>query len=240
MDTSTKTLLIAAALTAAALAQAQGEPPPGNTAPDPAGASSPHQRAATGAEPEEAPPTGSPEASAASTPHQHSVASEKKSGASLKMAKQEGAVPATFVKKATLDGMAEVELGKTALANSHDEKIRQFANRMITDHTNANEELASLAQSKHLDVPKALDSEHQSMLETLSAKSGAAFDAAYREHMNQDHREAIALFEGASQGKDPELAALAKKTLPTLQEHKRLAEALPQGGAARASTPQAR
>ncbi len=239
MNTSTRTLLITAALTAALAAHAQGQAPAG-TATSPADASSPHQRAATGAQPSETPATGSPEASAASSPHQKSVANEKVSGGKLKMAKQDGAVPATFVKKAALDGMTEVQLGKIALSKSQNDKVHEFANRMIADHSKANEELESIAKSKGLEVPKELDAEHQSMVQALNSKSGEAFDAAYRQHMNQDHREAIALFEGASMSSDKELAALAKKTLPTLKEHRKLAEALPSARTAQAPAPQAR
>jgi len=227
METSMKALLIAAALTGAASVQAQGQQTPPNTSVDPTAASSPHQREATGAGAAEAPAAGSPEASAASSPHQHMAANEKVSASELKMAKQDGAIPATFVKKAALDGMTEVELGKVALSKSQDPQVRQFAQRMITDHGKANTELASVAQGKKLEVPKSLDSEHQSMVKSIGDKSGAAFDAAYGEHMKADHSKAIALFEGASSGSDTELAALASKTLPTLKEHKKLAEALP-------------
>ena len=65
------------------------------------------------------------------------------------------------------------------------------------------------------------------MIDSLRSKSGADFDAAYSQHMNMDHDKAIALFEGASKSPDPEFAGFAQKTLPTLQEHKRLASTLP-------------
>jgi putative membrane protein len=154
----------------------------------------------------------------------------KPSASKLKMAKQEGAVPEEFVKQAAMAGMAEVQLGKVALEKSQDPKIRQFAQRMIDDHSKANDKLAAVARSQNLDVPKALDAEHQAKVTAMSSKSGEAFDAAYREHMNADHSEAIALFEGASNSKDPQIASLAKQTLPTLKEHKHLAEALPASG----------
>jgi len=64
------------------------------------------------------------------------------------------------------------------------------------------------------------------MVTMLSAKSGAAFDKAYADHMAKDHSKAVALFESASKSSDPELAAFAQKTLPTLQEHKQLADNL--------------
>ena len=42
-----------------------------------------------------------------------------------------------------------------------------------------------------------------------------------------DHNKAIALFESATKASDPDLAGFAKKTLPTLKEHKQMAEKLP-------------
>jgi putative membrane protein len=226
METSFKILAAVTALTAMAAVQAQGQTPPGTTG-GPDTASSPHQRSATGDKAPEASATGSPEASSASSPHQHSAMHEKMSDSKLKMASQDGAVPATFVKKAALDGMTEVELGKVAASKAQDSKVREFAQRMVADHSKANTELESIAKAKSLSLPTELDAEHKSMVQMLSSKSGAAFDAAYSEHMNADHKKAIALFEGASQGSDAELASFAKKTLPTLKEHKKMAEALP-------------
>lgn len=134
--------------------------------------------------------------------------------------------PIAFVKKAAQDGMTEVEVGKIALEKSQDPAVRSFAQRMVTDHGKANEELSSIAQAKGMDVPKELDAEHQGMVDALSAKSGAAFDREYTQHMSMDHTKAIALFEGASKSPDAELAGFAKKTLPTLKQHKQLAEKL--------------
>src|SRR5262245_33486291 len=102
--------------------------------------------------------------------------------------------PATFVKKAALDGMTEVEVGKVALTRSQDPDVRSFAQRMVTDHGKANAELATLAMSKGMATPKKLDHEHQAVVDSLSSMTGADFDRAYSEHMNMDHSKAIALF----------------------------------------------
>jgi putative membrane protein len=135
--------------------------------------------------------------------------------------------PAVFVAKAAQDGMTEVELGKVALDKSKDAKVREFAQRMVTDHTKANRELAGIAKQKGIEPPKKLDSEHQSMVKMLQAKDGEAFDAEYSRHMNMDHDKAIDLFEAASQSSDADLAGFATKTLPTLKEHKQMATKLP-------------
>jgi len=135
--------------------------------------------------------------------------------------------PQAFVKKAAQDGMTEVAAGKVALAKSQDPEVRSFAERMVADHGKANAELTSIAKAKGLEVPKELDAEHQSMVDALSAKSGSEFDREYSKHMNMDHGKAVALFEAASRSTDADVASFAKKTLPTLKQHKQLAEKLP-------------
>jgi putative membrane protein len=140
--------------------------------------------------------------------------------------KKAGAEPASFVKHAAQDGLAEVELGQLALSKSQNADVRKFAQRMVQDHGKANSELTAIATRKQLEVPKKPGAEHQATTQELRGKSGAEFDAAYAQHMAMDHGKAVALFESASQGKDDELAAFAKKTLPTLEEHKNMADDL--------------
>jgi len=135
--------------------------------------------------------------------------------------------PSVFIKKAALDGMTEVEAGKVALTKSQDPAIRSFAERMVADHGKANKELTSIAERKGMSAPKQLDAEHKQMLDSLKGKDGKDFDQAYAEHMNMDHSKAVALFESAAGSSDPDLAQFAKKTLPTLKEHKALAQKLP-------------
>ena len=132
-----------------------------------------------------------------------------------------------FVTKAAHDGMTEVEVGKLALTRSNDQAIRGFAQKMIDDHGKANAELESIASAKGVTPPKKLDAEHQAMVNTLKAIPADRFDAEYAQHMNMDHAKAIALFEKATRADDPQLAAFAQKTLPTLKQHKELAAKLP-------------
>jgi putative membrane protein len=231
MNVSTAAFLLAAALASAGIAQAQSPTPPRGPT-DPSAASTPHQRSTTGEKSSESPAGGRSDASAAPSPHQHAATSSEGSDADIKMAHADGMVPSTFTKKAALDGMTEVELGKLALQKSKDSRVRQFAQRMVTDHGKANEALATLAKSRNLEVPTELDAEHQAMVQKLSGKNGSAFDSAYSEHMVKAHANAVALFDGASSSNDAEVAAFAKQTLPTLKEHKQMARSLPGAGSA--------
>jgi putative membrane protein len=156
------------------------------------------------------------------SPHQQeSTHSRMNGGAS------EGADPSTFVTKAAQGGLTEVAVSKAAAASAQDPKIKQFADQMVRDHSKANDELSSLAKSKGLQVPTSLDAEHQAIVQKLGNKKGSEFDAAYTKQMKEDHAKTVALFQAATKSSDPELAAFAKKTLPTLMEHKRMAGDLP-------------
>jgi putative membrane protein len=137
--------------------------------------------------------------------------------------------PQWFVSTAAQDGMMEVELGDLASAKAQTAEVKKFADRMVTDHSKANSELEGIAKAKSLQVPTKLDAQHQSMVDKLSAKSGAEFDAAYMHHMAAAHAKAVALFERASRLNDTELAGFAKKTLPTLKAHKQMADSLNTG-----------
>lgn len=130
-----------------------------------------------------------------------------------------------FVKKAGQDGIAEVELGKLAASKGMHPDVKQFAERMVTDHGKANAELKSLASSKGITVPTEPGPEHKETMEKITRLSGADFDRAYMQAMVGEHDHAVATFRGYSErGDDPELKAWASKTLPTLQAHERLAK----------------
>jgi len=171
-----------------------------------------------------------PDPTSASTPHQHAATEthwgENAAGSGDGIGRID---PATFVTRAAQGGLTEVAVSRAAATNARDAKVKQFAERMVQDHSKANDELASLAKSKGLQVPTALDAEHQAIVQKLTRKTGAELDAAYAKQMQEDHAKTVALFQAATKLSDPELAAFAKQTLPTLQEHKHMAGELPGG-----------
>jgi putative membrane protein len=137
-----------------------------------------------------------------------------------------GASPdAAFAREAAIGGMAEVELGNLAKEKAASNDVKQFGDRMVTDHSKANDELKQWAQQKSVTLPAKLDAKHQALRDKLSKLSGDAFDKAYMREMVSDHQHDVAAFRREStSGKDSDLKAWAGKTLPTLQEHMKLAQ----------------
>jgi putative membrane protein len=129
-----------------------------------------------------------------------------------------------FVNKAATGNLAEIELGRVAAQRAARPSVRSFGERMVTDHGRSNAELTSLARSKGIEVPTALEPSQQAVRDRLSALSGNDFDRAYMSEMVRDHTEDIALFERAAEiSTDPDLKAWAAQSLPMLREHLALA-----------------
>ena len=132
-----------------------------------------------------------------------------------------------FITTAAEDGHAEVELGKLAQQNGSSAAVKQFGQRMIDDHTKAGKELEAIATKLGVTPPKQPGSKQQSDIKKFSKLTGEKFDREYAEHMVKDHEKAVSLFEKqAKSGDSEELKAFASKTLPTLQEHLKMARGL--------------
>jgi putative membrane protein len=134
-----------------------------------------------------------------------------------------------FFKAAASSGMFEIEAAKLALERSQNDKIKQFAQKMIADHGKADAELKQLAQQKGVTLPTELMSRHQMMLDELRDEgTPEEFDEAYRRAMLASHKEAVSMFdEMKDDADDPEVKAFAARTLPKLQQHGGHAKALP-------------
>lgn len=130
-----------------------------------------------------------------------------------------------FLTMAAEGGTAEVELGQLASKNGSNSCVKQFGQRMVTDHSKANDQAKGIAAQKSVTLPTSMSSKDQTMYRSLSPKTGTDFDKAYMTAMLKDHREDIAEFRHeANSGTDPDIKAWAAKTLPTLEEHLKLAE----------------
>jgi putative membrane protein len=84
---------------------------------------------------------------------------------------------------------------------------------MIDVYEKAAADIARIAARKKLPVPDALDQEHQQIIEQMRGKAGRDFDLAYTGRIIEGHQRAIALFKRGERIKDPEISALASRTL---------------------------
>lgn len=132
-----------------------------------------------------------------------------------------------FATKAAQGNMAEVSLGSMAAQKGTSPDVKAFGNRMVNDHGKALDELKQLAANKGITLPADVDTGQKATADKLSKYSGKQFDKAYADTMADDHEKDVKEFDKASKNaQDPDLKAWAAKTLPVIQDHFKMAQAM--------------
>lgn len=139
-----------------------------------------------------------------------------------------------FVNFAAQTDMTEAHLGQMAADQATSQDVKDYAQTLVTDHTNDYNTVTSVAGKASLNVPKGLDPEHEKMVMPFHSLKGAAFDHKYISEMVTGHTKAIAVYtKESNDAQSADLKAYASQTLPTLQKHldraKELAKAKPAG-----------
>ena len=139
----------------------------------------------------------------------------------------------SFVEKAAITDMFEVEAGKIALTRSKVGPIKAFAQMMIDDHSATTKNLEPLATAAGVVPPSALDNDHLSKLDDLQKIKDADFDKKYLDQQESAHSDALNLMKDYAQnGKNPGIQAFAIKVSGKVEEHLQKAKALQKSGLA--------
>lgn len=137
-----------------------------------------------------------------------------------KETKPVGTDASDFAVKAASGGMMEVELGKFARDHAASQRIRAFGDMMVRDHSQAGDNLRSIASSLHITLPDSVGSDEKKEMEQLKMKKGKAFDKAYVDMMVDDHKKDIDEFKKcAADCSDSTIKSFAANTLPVLEKH---------------------
>jgi putative membrane protein len=145
----------------------------------------------------------------------------------LPAANQPNRADRNFARAAAAGGLAEVELGRLADHNGQSQDTRQFGQRMVNDHSKANDQLKELAAAANIPLPNAPGLEDQAMRERLDKMQGDAFDRDYIRRQITAHQETVQLFEyEIGSGQDSQLKNFASQTLPVLMEHLEMAQTI--------------
>jgi putative membrane protein len=127
----------------------------------------------------------------------------------------------TFLTNTAVANLFEIESSKVALAKTKNDKIKAFANLMVTDHTGAGTKFKQAVTDAKLTPPaEKLDARHQALLDDLKKKDATAFDTAYVKAQHDGHVETVAMFEAYAKGGDnARMKQFASEMLPTLKTH---------------------
>jgi putative membrane protein len=134
-----------------------------------------------------------------------------------------------FAIKAAAQGFYEVEVSRLAAERALKPAVRAYAQMMVNQHTQANNELVALMSAKGVAPPKGLAADKRTKLHRLaSLPPSAGFDSGYVRVVGiEDHRTNITVFERARrESKDRDLLAWIDRTLFALRNHLAAAQSL--------------
>jgi len=135
-----------------------------------------------------------------------------------------GAGSNAFLAQAVEDAMAMVEMCELALQKSENDELKIFAQQMIDEHGQLGAEIEKLAGNKKMDLPRDVESKHQTALKALAKLSGQDFDRQFMEHNVKEHENDIKVFQHyAGQDSDPDIRKLADKGARMLEQHLEMA-----------------
>jgi putative membrane protein len=132
-----------------------------------------------------------------------------------------------FVTKALQGGLAEVQLGQLTLQKSDNQQVKQFAQRMIDDHTRLDDQMKQVAQQLGVAVPGQPSKKDRQVMAKLQSLSGSAYDQAYIKDMVKDHKQDLNEFQSeASSGQDQTVKDAANQGSKVIAQHLQLAQQL--------------
>jgi len=120
-----------------------------------------------------------------------------------------------FVRQATESGRKEVASARNALPQLKNPALKDLAQMLVQDHSNANSKLSRIAVDKGWPVPGP-----QAEPPPPAGQDASDFDQKWTAEMIAGHERSVKLFRAQAQsGEDKELREFARDTLPTIEHH---------------------
>jgi putative membrane protein len=133
---------------------------------------------------------------------------------------QRPAADSAFIREAIAGNLLEIRLGELAKDRAEDSAVKDFAEKMVEDHSSMQRQWVVLARVSRLPVESKLGSAEEATLQRLESLSGAEFDRAYMTSMIQNHERDVATLQRVQQSaQSSQVRQLAGYGLPPVQEH---------------------
>jgi putative membrane protein len=132
-----------------------------------------------------------------------------------------------FVTKALQGGLTEVQLGQLTLQKSENPQVKEFAQKMIDDHTRLGDQMKPIAKQLGVSVPDQPSKKDRQLIAKMQSLSGPAYDQAYVKDMVKDHKQDLNEFQAeASNGQDPTVKDAANQGSKVISQHLQMAQQL--------------
>jgi putative membrane protein len=120
----------------------------------------------------------------------------------------------------------DIQAGELARTKATNPQVKEFAQRMITDHTGVNQQASQLVQRLGVTPEPSPTSQQlrqggEQNRNNLQGQSGAAFDRAYIDHEVTYHQAVLDAIDNTliPNAQNPELKALLQQTRPAVEAH---------------------
>jgi putative membrane protein len=125
-----------------------------------------------------------------------------------------------FVSQVGATNLLEVRLSQAAEQKGENASVKQFAQRMIVDHTGMQKQWMAVAKKDNIKFQTDLNPQQVQQLQQLTKLSRADMDRAYMSMMVQSHRDNVDTFtRERSAAHSPDVRQLIESSLPGLQQH---------------------
>ncbi|MEO8471173.1 MAG: DUF4142 domain-containing protein [Chryseolinea sp.] len=132
---------------------------------------------------------------------------------------------ADFIVNAIAANYAEIKMAQLARNKSVDDRVKEIASKIETDHTKVSNELKAYADLKGIPVPLEESLGDSKELSDLDKQGVDKFDNDWYKAMESRHRKSISKFEARmKRTEDPDLRALISSTLPAFNSHLKMFE----------------
>jgi putative membrane protein len=137
-----------------------------------------------------------------------------------KPADQEPTTVQEFVAKAISCDIAEIKLSEYAFKNAEDKDVKEFARKMVDEHTKHRDAMMERAKNLKIAVVGGAGREAQEKLLELSRLKGREFDRAYMRTMTENHEKALRMCQTWARKVDnKEFGEFLDKSALTVKEH---------------------
>lgn len=132
-----------------------------------------------------------------------------------------------FLTNASQSNYDEIQLGKLAEQKASNPAVKEFGQRMVTDHTKLTENMKPYADQWGIAAPTALSSDAQKEYNKLQGLSGNDFDKEYISDMVSDHSKDLDAFtKEVKDTKDAKFKAAVEQGKSVVAAHKNMAYSL--------------
>ena len=133
----------------------------------------------------------------------------------------------SYIREAVHGNLTEVALGRLAESRASDSEVKDFGQRMITDHSDMSKAWNQLASDYKMKMPAFgvdIGEAGKEASDRLGKLKGSEFDQAYMSEMIQDHERDLELYQRMrSSAQDPQIRQLAESGVSTISQHLSLA-----------------